>query len=367
VFRVKKRDFLSLVGEKVTIRPKRRRAQPIEKHNEELKKKRRETLYQKKRYLVADLRARDLSVRQISGKIGMSLGFVHKWCGRLDVQIRIRRRSLRRGKVVRDHKEKGIKEAIVSVSRAPKQPRRKITPEHRRMIKEVRKEKFTKNMGAQKIVAYLDMDISHQSVNKVLKEEGLTAKRKKRKQRSFVPFRRGYSNELWQIDFKEFGKGVYMFSVKDDYSSKILVADIRSTCTTEDVKEVLEKAIKLFGKPKQILSDHGTQFTSIPWSENHAFVKWCSKNGIGHIMGRIRKPTTQGKIERWHGSVLEEADLPPKGSSVEEYRKAVLEYMEFYNNRRPHHGIGLHVPVNVYLGGLILPEVITLLGVHEVT
>jgi transposase InsO family protein len=83
-------------------------------------------------------------------------------------------------------------------------------------------------------------------------------------------------------------------------------------------------------------------------------------------MGKIRKPTTQGKIERWHGSVLEEAHLPPKGSSAEDYRRSVLEYVEFYNNSRPHHGIGLQIPMVVYAAGLIFPEVFTALGVHEV-
>ena len=81
----------------------------------------------------------------------------------------------------------------------------------------------------------------------------------------------------------------------------------------------------------------------------------------------MRRPTTQGKIERWHGSVLEEAELPPKGSSVEEYRKTIQEYVEFHNNRRPHQAIGMQVPTIVYIGGLILKELFTELGVHEVS
>jgi putative transposase len=221
-------------------------------------------------------------------------------------------------------------------------------------------------MGAQKIKEYRGMGISHQSINRILKEEGLTAPRRRRRQRRFDPFRRGRSNELWQIDYKEFGKGAYMLSVKDDCSSAVLAADVRATCTTDDVKEILDRAIGQFGAPRQILSDHGTQ-----WCASRGggcrFDEWCAERGIGHIMGRVRKPTTQGKIERRRGTVLEEAELPPEGSSAAAYGAAVLEFMEFYNMERPHHGIGLQIPMVVYMGGLILEEVFTRLGVHDVS
>jgi transposase InsO family protein len=364
----KKRDFLSPVGNKVTKSPKVQRALDIEKRNEGFRKKRREDFFQKKRYLVAELRARGLSMREISQLIGMSLGFVCKWTDRLAPQIRAISKAVRmKRKRIEYRKDEKIRDAIRSESRAPKNPHRKMTAEHVNAVREVRNGKFTKKMGALKIKTYLGIDLSHQSINKILRALGLTAKRKKRKQRSFVPFRRILSNDLWQVDYKEFGKGVHMLSVKDDYSSSILAADVRGTCTTKDVTEILERTIKQFGRPKQLLTDHGAQFTSNPWSENHEFQLWCSKNEIEHIMGRVRKPTTQGKVERWHGSVLEEADLPPKGSSAEEYGKAVLEYMEFYNNSRPHHGIGLNVPIMIYAGGLILPEVLAKVGVHEVS
>ena len=356
---------MTLVGEKVTKSPKRRRAKHIEKTNEELAKRRREAFYQKKRYLVADLRIRGYSMRTISKAIGMSIGFVCKWCDRLDVQIGKRTYAARHNKKMKYGEGYDIRNAIVSRSRAPKDPHRKITAEHVNAVRKLRTEKYTKKTGAQKIVVRLDMNISHQSVNKILRQEGLTAPRKKRKQRSFIQFRRGYSNELWQMDYKEFGKGIYMLSIKDDYSSKILAADVRSTCTTADVKEIVGKAIEQFGAPRQILSDHGTQWYAAKGGRCE-FDEWCKEQKIEHIMGRVRKPTTQGKIERWHGTVLEEAELPPAGSSVEDYGKAVIDFMEFYNNERPHHGIGLQIPTMVYAGGLILPEVFRELGVHEV-
>jgi transposase InsO family protein len=348
----------------MTKSPKKSNAKTIEKHNEELRKKRREDHFQKKRFQVAVLRAEGRSTRQISEYLGMSVGFVHKWCRRLVTQISDIRKAAPGRKKIR-YTNGGIREEITSRSTAPKNPFRKITREHREAVKEIRKGKFTKRMGAQKIKVYAGMDISHQSIHKIMREEKLVVPYKKRKQRSFTEFRREGPNELWQIDYKEFGRGIYMLSVKDDHSSMILSADVRTTCTTDDVKQILDRTIGLFGKPRQILSDHGTQWCASNGGTAR-FDEWCSERGIEHIMGKVRKPTTQGKIERWHGSVLEEADLPPKGSSAAEYGKAVLEYMEFYNNERPHHGIGLRVPVHVYAAGLILPEILAALGVHEV-
>jgi len=350
----------------MTKSSRRDRPKDIKKHNDELRKKRREDHYQKKRFLVAEHRAEGRSVRKIAERIMMSVGFVHKWCMRLDEQIRLKMKAFRTGNLSKVYPDgKGIREAIASRSTAPKNPCRKMTEKHRRIITEVRKGKFTKRMGARKIKEYCKLDISHQSINRILKEEGLTAARRKRKQRKFNPFRRDNSNSLWQIDYKEFEKGIYMLSVKDDHSSAILSADVRTSCKTDDVLEIMKKAVKVFGAPDQILSDHGTQWHS-PKSEECRFDEWCHDNGIEHIMGRVKKPTTQGKIERWHGSVLEEAELPPKGSSAEEYGKAVLEYMEFYNNQRPHHGIDLQIPLVVYMAGIKLPDILSELGVHEV-
>jgi transposase InsO family protein len=351
----------------MTKSPKKTKAKDIEITKDDLRKKRREDFYQKKRYLVVELRAEGWPIRKIAGYIGMSVGFVHKWCLRLAAEITEAMKAARCGRrKYFTHGGEGIREATRSRSTAPKNTRRRITREDEETVVRVRNERFTKRMGAQKLRIYCGLSISHQSIHAIIQKAGLVKPYKKRKQQTFDPFRRGHPNELWQIDYKEFGRGIYMLSVKDDHSSAILAADVRKTCRTEDVIEIVEKAGRMFGYPEQILSDHGTQWYAVRGGTSR-FDEWCSEHSIEHIMGRVRKPTTQGKIERWHGSVLEEAELPPKGSTAEEYGKAVLEYMEFYNNRRPHHGIGLQIPMVVYMAGIILPEVFSALGVHEVT
>jgi transposase InsO family protein len=371
---VKKRDFLTPVGERMTKSPKNNKAKDIKKTREELQKERREKFYQSRRYQIVSLRAMGRSMRKIADRIGMSIGFVCKWCRRLAAQIHDRAAADRKGKkrvyYTKDGGE-GIREAVRSMPRAPKSPYRKVTPEHKAAVIEFRKGHFTQFQGPHKIKASLDLDISHQTIYKILADAGLV-KRQKRRKRKFEPFRRGHPNELWQIDYKILEKGgrgrpgIYLLSVKDDHSSAILAADVRTTCLTDDVVEILNRTMEMFGKPEQILSDHGTQWCSANGG-GCRFDEWCLENGIEHIMGKVRKPTTQGKIERWHGTVKTEGHLPPKGSSPEDYEKAVQALVEYYNVERPHRGIGLQTPFYVYTGGLILPELFTTLGVHEVS
>lgn len=38
------------------------------------------------------------------------------------------------------------------------------------------------------------------------------------------------------------------------------------------------------------------------WKNNSEFDKWCKEKGIKHILSKIHKPTTAGKIERFHGT-----------------------------------------------------------------
>jgi transposase InsO family protein len=94
--------------------------------------------------------------------------------------------------------------------------------------------------------------------------------------------------------------------------------------------------------------------------------KWCHSKGIQHIRGAVRKPSTQGKIERFHRNVLDRASLPPKGSPVEDYQASMNRYLEFYNLERPHWALDLLTPIEVYAADFKNTDSFVSLGVHEV-
>ena len=64
----------------------------------------------------------------------------------------------------------------------------------------------------------------------------------------------------------------------------------------------LEKAMRTYGVPEQILTDNGKVFTGRfgPGTGEVLFDRICRENGIKHLLTAPRSPTTTGKIERWH-------------------------------------------------------------------
>lgn len=101
---------------------------------------------------------------------------------------------------------------------------------------------------------------------------------------------------------------------------------------------LLDQTIHEYSKPREILTDHGSQFYSVRHVES-SFTKFCSENGITHILGGIGRPTTLGKIERWFRTHDQEH------ARFNLHRK----FIEYYNYERPHMSLKYNTPAEVYL------------------
>ena len=55
--------------------------------------------------------------------------------------------------------------------------------------------------------------------------------------------------------------------------------------------------IEKWGKPREVLTDHGTQFCSDE-NEEYRFREHLHSLGIKHILSRVKHPQTNGKLER---------------------------------------------------------------------
>ena len=71
---------------------------------------------------------------------------------------------------------------------------------------------------------------------------------------------------------------------------------------------------------------------------------------IRHIYCSPYHPQTNGKLERFHETVKARLNLLVF-ASPEALRAAMAEFIEFYNYRRYHEGIGNVTPADVYYGG----------------
>lgn len=209
-------------------------------------------------------------------------------------------------------------------------------------------------LGAAKINRIAKTSISAPTAHKLLMEHGFKPVTV-RKGKVYKSFEMDRVNEMWQIDYVELGtdsetgRKVESLSILDDKSRRILSANADIHATTDDVLALLLEAFRTYGIPEKILSDHGTQWASSNGGDTR-FDRFCEEWGIKHVMGKVRKPTTTGKVERWHGTMRREVGLPAE-APLGEYRRIIGEFVPFYNDIRPHWALDLRTPTEVFNEG----------------
>lgn len=218
-------------------------------------------------------------------------------------------------------------------------------------VVEQKKKPFCKNVGARKIGLMSGVDASAPTVHKALMAAGFEPVRKQ-KGKHIKRYSKPAANDQWNIDLVEIGvdritgKKIESLSVTDDHSRYTFSSDVTVTATTDHVINVLEKLFRFNGVPRIIHSDHGVQWYSTS-SGVSRFDKWCEEWGIVHTMAPIRTPECNGKVERYHGCLRTEAELPREGT-VEEYQDLLQRYRSFFNNERPHYSLGYRTPSEAY-------------------
>jgi len=160
-------------------------------------------------------------------------------------------------------------------------------------------------MGATKIELYLRLNgkkhLPHNRIQKILAAAGKAGRLdKKIRRKKWVRYERKHSNSLWHTDFCEV-EGKQIISFIDDASRKILSSGKFDEATTDNALAVLNEGISSHGKPKQVMTDHGSQFCTDE-EKVFRFSEALKSMEIEHIMARVKHPQSNGKIERWFGT-----------------------------------------------------------------
>src|SRR3989442_12959134 len=89
---------------------------------------------------------------------------------------------------------------------------------------------------------------------------------------------------------------------------------------------------------------YGPQFIARDFKE---FIRMC---GMTHVRTSPFYPQSNGKIERWHQSLKSECVRPGVPLSIDDARRLVERYVNYYNRVRLHSAIG-YVPQRDKLEG----------------
>lgn len=198
-------------------------------------------------------------------------------------------------------------------------------------------------------------------IYRLYREEGLTVRKRKARRRAIgtrTPILvEARVNARWSLDFvhDQFAQGrrFRILNIVDDVTRECLAAIPDTSISGKRVARELTRLVGARGKPKMIVSDNGTEFTSnaiLSWAKDHA-VDW-------HYIAPGR-PTQNGYIESFNGRMRDELLNESLFVDLDQARRLIDDWVTDYNTARPHSSLGYKTPAD-YAGTLNAPKGVTL-------
>ncbi len=294
------------------------------------KSKRKESRYGKRYGFEVKLRCAKLRLEEgisaslISKEVGASKDVIRRWA-----------------RAYQERGEAGLRNRVVPIG-----SQRKLSGPVREKIIEIKKREPL--FGVKRISHLLKraffLSASPETVRRTLRAESLIVPSKKKPQSNITRprfFERSSPNQLWQGDIFTFrlgGRYAYLIGFIDDYSRYVVGLEIYRSQTADQVLEVYRRAVGEYGVAKEMLTDRGRQYTN--WRGSTRFERELGKDRVRHIKSQAHHPMTLGKIERFWKTIYEEFLVRAQFVSFEEARERIRNWVQYYNHKRPHQGIG---------------------------
>lgn len=155
-------------------------------------------------------------------------------------------------------------------------------------------------------------------------------------------------HEHWHVDFSYINLGgtfYYLCSVLDGCSRAILAWDIRPQMKEADAELVIQRAREAHPQARpRIITDHGPQFIARDFKE---FIRLWQTT---HVFTSPHYPQSNGKLERYHRTLKEQAIRPKTPLCLEDAKRVVDDFIEHYNHVRLHSAIGYITPADRLAG-----------------
>ena len=149
-------------------------------------------------------------------------------------------------------------------------------------------------------------------------------------------------NAVWALDFMRDtlygGKVFRTLNVIDEANRGALGIDIAVSIPAVRVIAFVAQLMDLHGRPRAIRCDNGPELTS------EGFTTWCRSEGIELRFIQPGKPDQNAYIERFNRTYREEVLNAYLFDSLAEVRELTAEWLEQYNEIRPHDALGSRPP-----------------------
>jgi len=193
------------------------------------------------------------------------------------------------------------------------------------------------------------------TIGTLLKREGLVVARKRRLHTA--PYTEPLAhaqgcNRVWCADFKGWfrtadGERIDPLTISDAYSRYLLRCQAVEKMNTERVQAIFEAAFREYGMPEAIRTDNGPPFASHAVGGLSRLAVWWIKLGIVPERIDAGHPEQNGRHERMHLTLQQEAAQPPAANRRRQQQE-LHRFRREYNEVRPHEALGMQTPAEIY-------------------
>jgi putative transposase len=191
---------------------------------------------------------------------------------------------------------------------------------------------------------------------RILGLHGLVTRRRRRRRVNpwFQPFLGAdRPNNVWSADFKGWirtGDGIRCdpLTISDACTRMLLCCDILTKPDYAHVRPVFERVFRQYGLPLAIRTDNGPPFASISAGGLSPLSVWWVKLGIRPERIKPGHPEQNGRHERIHRTLKQEAMKPP-AATPQAQQERCDGFLLVYNTERPHEALGQVPPAHLYV------------------
>jgi transposase InsO family protein len=268
---------------------------------------------------------------------------------------RVHRKDVRKyyERWIRSGKEEG---SLLPQRRGPRPGQyRKLSKDEERVLVKIKR-----RLGAspyemlEMVKSHIEAPPCARTIYRIFERYPLNEQRKKAIKR----YEKRYPGELLHADTKGLAKTLcldrkkrWLFGLMDD-CTRLVYIELLERQTAAEASQACVRGLKWFRahgiRVERVMTDNGVEFTSYTSQkakETHFFETALQMFDVQHKYTRPYRPQTNGKIERFWKTLMNECtDLAEKGFEYDELEAEILGFGYRYNYQRRHSALGYQTP-----------------------